>query len=86
MKGNMLVNGVKLALCSFTFYIHQKEIKMTNANIKTAYSVPELASVLGVSETHIWNAIRRDDIKTFTLGRRRLISGTELKRLMNEEE
>tara|TARA_Y100001970_G_C13965546_1_gene715425 strand:+ start:694 stop:882 length:189 start_codon:yes stop_codon:yes gene_type:complete len=57
---------------------------MQNANIKTAYSVPELAFELGVSETHVWNAIRRNDIKTFTLGRRRLISGTELKRLMNE--
>ena len=57
---------------------------MNNTNIKLAYSVPETAKELGVSETHIWNAIRRKEIKTFTLGRRRLISGTELKRIMEE--
>ena len=59
---------------------------MNNTNIKQAYSVPELAEAIGVSETHIWNAIRRNEIKTFTLGRRRLISGSELKRLMEEAE
>ena len=53
---------------------------------KEAYSVPELATALGVSVTHIWNAIRRNEIKTFTLGRRRLISGSELKRIMEESE
>ena len=57
---------------------------MNKANIKLAYSVPETAKELGVSATHIWNAIRRNEIKTFTLGRRRLISGTELKRIMEE--
>ena len=50
--------------------------------MKQAYTVPELASTLSVSETHIWNAIRRNEIKAFKLGRRTLISGTELKRLM----
>ena len=59
---------------------------MNNTNIKQAYSVPELAEAIGVSETHIWNAIRRNEIKTFTLGRRRLISGSELKRIMEEAE
>ena len=57
---------------------------MNNTNIKQAYSVPELAEAICVSVTHIWNAIRRIEIKTFTLGRRRLISGTELKRIMEE--
>ena len=52
------------------------------SNMKQAYTVPELASTLSVSETHIWNAIRRNEIKAFKLGRRTLISGTELKRLM----
>jgi len=59
---------------------------MNNTNIKQAYSVPELAEAIGVSVTHIWNAIRRNEIKTFTLGRRRLISGSELKRIMEESE
>jgi len=59
---------------------------MNNTNIKQAYSVPELAEAIGVSVTHIWNAIRRNEIKTFTLGRRRLISGSELKRIMEEAE
>lgn len=59
---------------------------MNNTNIKQAYSVPELAEAIGVSVTHIWNAIRRNEIKTFTLGRRRLISGTELQRIMEESE
>jgi len=52
------------------------------ANMKQAYTVPELASTLSVSETHIWNSIRRKEINTFKVGRRTLISGTELKRLM----
>ena len=61
-------------------------LKTEEGNMKQAYTVPELAVAIGVSETHIWNAIRRNEIKTFTLGRRRLISGSELKRIMEEPE
>jgi len=53
---------------------------------KVAYTVPEFAEALGVSKTHVWNAIRRNEINTFTLGRRRLISSAELQRIMGEAQ
>tara|TARA_R100000808_G_scaffold22110_1_gene47980 strand:+ start:1173 stop:1355 length:183 start_codon:yes stop_codon:yes gene_type:complete len=53
---------------------------------KLAYSVAELATALGVSQQHIFNMIKQNQIKKFKLGRRTLISTKEYQRLIQEIE
>ena len=56
------------------------------ATIKEAYTVPEFAMSTGVSEQHIWNMLRRGEIKKFKMGDRSLIPASELQRLIDSAE
>ena len=53
---------------------------------KLAFSVAELATALGVSQQHIFNMIKQNQIKKFKLGRRTLISIKEYDRIVKELE
>ena len=48
---------------------------------REAFTIPEFAEAIGVSHQHIWNAIRRGEIKKFKLGQRTLIPYAELQKL-----
>ena len=48
---------------------------------RVAFSVAELAELLGISKQHIWNSIRNGDIKKTKLGRRTLIHKSEVDKL-----
>lgn len=52
---------------------------------RLAYSPQESAQTLGVSRQHIYKLIADGTLKTFTLGRRRLIARSELERLVRGE-
>ena len=53
---------------------------------REAFSVSEFAEAIGVSEQHIWNALRRGEIKKFKLGQRTLIPNAELQKLLGNAE
>jgi len=59
---------------------------VTNNNYENrmAFSVAEVSEILGISEQHIWNSIRKGDIKKTKLGRRTLIHKTELDKLFQQ--
>jgi excisionase family DNA binding protein len=50
---------------------------------RIAFSVTELAELLGISRQHIWNSIRIGDIKKAKLGRRTLIHKSEVEKLFD---
>ena len=50
---------------------------------RIAFSVTELAELLGISKQHIWNSIRIGDIKKAKLGRRTLIHKSEVEKLFD---
>lgn len=49
-----------------------------------AYSVENFAQLLGLSRSGTWAAIKRGEIRTVRLGRRRLIPASELARILGE--
>ena len=51
---------------------------------RVAFSVAELAELLGISKQHIWNSIRNGDIKKTKLGRRTLIHKSEVEKLFQQ--
>jgi len=51
---------------------------------RVAFSVAELAELLGISKQHIWNSIRNGDIKKTKLGRRTLIHKSEVDKLFQQ--
>jgi|TARA_R100000808_G_scaffold23509_2_gene52254 excisionase family DNA binding protein len=53
---------------------------------KEAYTIPEFAEAIGVSKQHIWNALRRGEIKKFKIMGRTLIPQTELQKLLDTAE
>jgi excisionase family DNA binding protein len=48
-------------------------------------SVEEAARRIGVSEATFWRMIADQKVRTFTVGRRRLIAVTELERFVDRE-
>ena len=51
---------------------------------RVAFSVAELAELLGISKQHIWNSICNGDIKKTKLGRRTLIHKSEVDKLFQQ--
>ncbi|CAN5312049.1 hypothetical protein BH10PSE6_BH10PSE6_40670 [soil metagenome] len=49
---------------------------------RAAYSVPETAELLGLSEASIFRALRRGDIESVMLGGRRLIPARSIETLL----
>lgn len=49
-----------------------------------AHPIPEFAALARCSQAHIWNLIRRGEIRAVKLGRRTLIPASELNRLLGE--
>jgi len=49
---------------------------------RAAYSVPETAELLGLSEASIFRALRRGDIASVMLGGRRLIPARSIETLL----
>ena len=47
------------------------------------YSLNEFAKILGVSQQHIFNVIKRGEIKKVKVGKRSLIPVSELQRLLD---
>ena len=57
---------------------------MTNSSTrKEFYSLNEFAKILGVSQQHIFNVIKRGEIKKVKVGKRSLIPVSELQRLLD---
>jgi excisionase family DNA binding protein len=53
---------------------------------KPAYSAREVADLLGISKSTVYESIKRGDIKTIQVGaRRHIISSVELARIVNGE-
>ena len=53
---------------------------------KLAYSVPEAAHALGISETTVWEMVRAGALRKFKIGARVLIRREELARVIAEAE
>jgi excisionase family DNA binding protein len=51
-----------------------------------AYSVNEFCTSVGVGRTKFYELVRDGQIRTVTLGNRRLIPATEINRLLGNEE
>lgn len=49
---------------------------------KLTYTVPEAASLLGISRSTAYECVRRGEIPSLTLGRRVLITRTQLEQLV----
>lgn len=52
---------------------------------KIAFSVSEVAEVLGISRPTVYRLIQRDDFPTFKVGARTLISRSGLERWVQEQ-
>jgi excisionase family DNA binding protein len=52
---------------------------------RAAISVRELATLLGISESHAWESVHRGDVPSRRLGRRVLIPVPELLRFLGED-
>jgi hypothetical protein len=48
---------------------------------RVAYSIPETAKLLGVSEASVWRALKRRQLDSFLLGGRRLVPARSIERL-----
>jgi excisionase family DNA binding protein len=66
---------------TFAFGLHEKEKEDTVK--REFYSIPEFAKTLGVSNQHIFNVIKRGEIKKVKVGGRSLIPISELQRLLD---
>tara|TARA_R110002110_G_scaffold179356_2_gene384828 strand:- start:2670 stop:2843 length:174 start_codon:yes stop_codon:yes gene_type:complete len=53
---------------------------------KEAYTIPEFAEAIGVSRQHVWNSLKRGEIKKFKIGGRTLIPQSELQKLLDKAE
>jgi excisionase family DNA binding protein len=49
------------------------------------FSVPQGARVLGISPRLLWELVKRGEVPTRTIGRRRLIHRRELERFANQD-
>lgn len=49
---------------------------------RMAFSIPEAARVIGISQSKFWNMIREREVKATRLGGRTLITVRELSRLL----
>ncbi|MGL5445794.1 MAG: helix-turn-helix domain-containing protein [Rhabdaerophilum sp.] len=49
---------------------------------RMAFSIPEAARVIGISQSKFWNMIREKEVKATKLGGRTLITVRELSRLL----
>lgn len=49
---------------------------------KLTYTVPEAAALLGISRSTAYECVRRGEIPSLTLGRRVLITRTQLEQLL----
>jgi len=54
---------------------------LRDAPTKVLFSVPDAASQLSVTARHLWNLVAKGEIRTVSLGRRRLIPASELARI-----
>lgn len=70
-------------------------VKTKTAKLKTAavrpplelnrnYSVPEAAAAAGVAAITLWRAIYAERLRTYRIGRRRVVSGAQIKTWLDE--
>ena len=52
---------------------------------RAAYSVPETAVQLGVSEASIWRALKRGQLDSIMFGGRRLVTARSIEKLLSTE-
>lgn len=58
----------------------------TDINERLAYPIPESAHLLGISPRGVYRLIEAGELRTVTLGRRRLVPAQELDRLVRPQE
>lgn len=58
----------------------------TDTTRRLAYPIPESAHLLGISPRGVYRLIESGDLRTVTLGRRRLVPADELVRLTRPAE
>lgn len=58
--------------------------KTKPAPIRLAYTVPEVAAMVGVSDQQIYNHIKRGDLSPKYSGRKALITAAEAQRFVDE--
>jgi excisionase family DNA binding protein len=49
---------------------------------RMAFSIPEAARVIGISQSNFWSMIREKEVRAIKLGGRTLITARELSRLL----
>ena len=54
--------------------------------LKLAYAVPEAADLLGIGYVKLYELIRRGELETFRVGRRRLCSAAAIQRYIERQE
>lgn len=57
-------------------------MKSSRSNLaigRSAYDVPDVMSILGVSRQSVYNAINRGELRSFKIGRRRKITPDAIK-------
>jgi excisionase family DNA binding protein len=52
---------------------------------RVAYSIPETAKLLGVSDASVWRSLQRGQLDSFMFGGRRLIKAQSIERLVSAE-
>ncbi len=58
----------------------------TDINERLAYPIPESAHLLGISPRSVYRLIETGELRSVTLGRRRLVPAQELDRLVRAPE
>jgi excisionase family DNA binding protein len=57
---------------------------MTTATIEQTYGVPEFAKTVGISKPHAYRLVERGEVPSIKLGRRILIPGWYVAKLLSE--
>lgn len=53
--------------------------------LQTSLSIREAAEDLSVSERHIWKLLAAEELRSFKIGKRRLIPRTEIQRFVDRK-
>jgi excisionase family DNA binding protein len=53
--------------------------------LQSNFSIPETARDLGISERQIWKLLAAEEIRSFKIGKRRLIPRTEIQRFVDRK-
>lgn len=59
---------------------------MINVTSKKVYDIPEFAKMMGISRPHAYRLVDRGDVPVISLGRRKVIPGWYVEKLLAEPQ